>query len=228
MAIIPAKAFSRRVTKKNMRLFNGKPLLFYTIDAALKSSAIDEVYVSTDSEEIKSYAESLGAKVPFLRLAEHSGDNTHSSVPVLDLLEKIGGSEKYSFCLTLLPTAPLRKTESLNKIVELSKKHQRNVLAVTDLGHTVHHLRTTSDGGELKRFGSEEVYNFQTQDAPHVFALSSVGQCAPVGELLKHRTFQYRSPLGYVVSKLEAADIDTEEDFILAERLAITSADKKI
>ncbi len=220
VAIIPAKSVSNRVPGKNMRLFNGKPLLSYTIQAALKSALVDEVYVSTDDPEIKKYAEQEGAKVPFLRPQDQSGTEVHSSVPVLDLLEKIGGAEKYDYCLKLLPTSPVRGEATIDAVIKLSQKNKKNVLTVADLGCTVNHLRTLSENGLLNNVAADTVYNFQTQDAPSLFYLVGTAQCAPVEALLKNKTFQYGQPMGYPVNKFEAVDIDTEEDFIYAEKLA--------
>ncbi len=220
VAIIPAKSISTRVPGKNMRSFNGKPLLFYTINAALKSALIDEVYVSTDDLTIKQYAEQEGAKVPFLRPKDQTGKDVHSSVPVLDLLEKIGGSKKYSYCLNLLPTSPLRAAGTIDEIIKISTKNKKNTLAVASLGCTKNHLRVLSEDGMLNTLSADKIYNFQTQDSPLLFSLVGVAQCAPVEDLLEQRTFHYGQPMGYVVNKFEAADIDTEEDFIYAEKLA--------
>src|SRR5437762_13925328 len=87
IAVIPAKGFSCRVPKKYMRLFNGKPLLYYTIDQALRSRVLDEVYVSTDSPDIRLFAVQCGAEVPFLRPAEMASDDVHGSVRIRNAVE---------------------------------------------------------------------------------------------------------------------------------------------
>ena len=220
VGIIAAKGYSRRVSNKNMRLFNGKPLIHYTIRCALESQLFGEIYVSTDSEEIKAYCESEGVKVPFMRPPEFSRDEVHASVPILDMLEKLDGSSRYSFCVSLLPTCPLRRARTVDAIISLSMKNHRNVLSASPLGKVIYHLRTLSPEGLLTPIAKDIVYNFQTQDAPELFCLSGAGQCAPVEELLSHRTFQYGSPMGYIVDGIEAWDIDTEADFQVAERLA--------
>ena len=220
VAIIPAKNVSRRVPHKNMRMLGGRPLLFYSINTALKSSLIDEVYVSTDSPEIQKYAESLGAKAPFLRPPEQCADNVHSSVPILDMLEKTGGTKRYSYCVGMLPTSPFRTAETLDKIINLSRQGKRNVLSVMGLGCTFPHLRIMSKDGTLNQLTEKPVQNFQTQDFPNLFTLAGVAQCAPADKLLKQKTFHHGNPLGYVVTRWEGFDIDTEEDFLFAERLA--------
>ncbi len=224
IAIIPAKANSRRVPKKNMRPFNGQPLVYYTIQRALESHELDEVYVSTDSQEIQEYAKHLGVRVPFLRQPEHSGDEVHAVVPVLDMLERLGGATVYSYCVLLSPTFPLRKTQTIDAVVRLAKSRNRNVLSVTPTGKIAPHFRVLNAENILQPVTAEMVYNFQTQDAPQVVYINGSTYCAPASELLWQRTFQYGMPLGYVMNPIEAVDIDTNLDFLIAERLADLAA----
>jgi CMP-N,N'-diacetyllegionaminic acid synthase len=222
VAIIPAKRLSRRVPNKNMRLFHGKPLLGRTIEQALASETIDEVFVSTDDAAIQSFSEGCGARVPFLRPLELSADDVHGSRPVLDMLERIGGAAEYGYCVMLLPTCPLRKTCSIDGVIRLARERRTNVLSVAASGRTTFHFRVMSPSGELRPLLPEHegVFNLQTGDAADVYHVTPLAQCAPVDSLLRHRTFQYGSPLGYVTDPVEAIDIDTERDFEIAERLA--------
>ena len=221
VAVIPAKGFSRRVPRKNMRLFNGKPLLYYTIDQALRSELLDEVYVSTDSPEIRKFAEDCGARVPFLRPAELAGDHVHGSVPILHMLEQLGGVSKYSHCVQLLPSSPLKTARTIDAVIRLSIERNCNVLSVTPTGRILAHFRTFDSEGRLQPVDKDVVYNFQTQDKPEVYCINGAVYCAPVTELLQHRTFQYGNPVGYRMNPIEAADIDTETDFVITEQLAI-------
>src|SRR5438046_9074874 len=102
IAVIPAKGFSRRVPRKNMRLFNGKPLLYYTIVQALRSGMVDEVCVSTDSPEIRQFAQDCGARVPFLRPAELAAAHVHGSVPTLHRLDQLAGCATHALCVQRL------------------------------------------------------------------------------------------------------------------------------
>jgi len=221
-AIIPANGYSRRLPNKNMRLFLGRPLVVHTIEQALASETIDDVFVSTDREHIQSLCESWGACVPFLRAQELCADDVHGSVPILDMLDKVGGADKYAFCVFLLPTSPLRKARTIDGVVLLAQKRQTNVLSVVPSGHSSFHFRTLAHSGELQPLaqGLEGVYNAQSGDLLEVFCLGGAAECAPVEALLRHRTFQYGSPLAYLVDPIEALDIDTERDFEVAERLA--------
>lgn len=220
LAVIPAKSRSRRVPNKNMRPFNGRPLLEYTIEAALKSRRIDDVCVSTDSVEIKEFSTRCGAKVPFLRPPELCGDDVHGSAPILYTLERLGGTDAYGFCVQLLPTSPLKTATTIDAIIALSQERSANVLSVTPTGKVLFHMRTMGQDGRLETVTPHVGYNFQTQDLPELFSLNGAIYCAPVAALLQHRTFQYGGPIGYPMHPLEALDIDTEIDFLTAERLA--------
>lgn len=219
-AIIPAKGFSRRVPNKNMRPFNGRPLLAHTIEQALKSQLVDDVYVSTDSPAIQAFAISCGAQAPFLRPAELARDEVHGAVAIIDMLERLGGAERYAYGVQLLATSPLRSARTIDGVVRLSRERHANVLSVTRTGHILGHLRTLAPDGRLISVSQQVIYNLQTQDQPELLALNGAAYCAPVEELLRHRTFQYGEPLGYPMDRAEAFDIDTEADFMTAERLA--------
>ncbi|MGE3342169.1 MAG: hypothetical protein AB7L71_01945 [Vicinamibacterales bacterium] len=226
LAIIPAKAHSRRVPGKNLRMFRGRPLLSWTVEAAMRSGLVDEVFVSTDSDEIRRLAESCGAQVPFLRPPELAEDHVHAVLPIIDMLEKLGGASRYSYCASLLPTSPLLSHATIDEVVRLSMARDENVLSVTPFGKTLFHLRTISSEGRLERTTTEIVKNVQTQDAPPLYYLNGAAYCAPVRDLLHHGTFQYGSPLAFVMNAIEAFDIDTSSDFAIAERLAGFAAER--
>jgi CMP-N,N'-diacetyllegionaminic acid synthase len=216
VVIIPAKGHSRRVTGKNMRRLGGKrPLVDYTILAALKCPAVDEVYVSTDSEEIQRHAISLGAQVPFLRPSEQSGDNVHSSVPIIHLLTHLLNSENYTTCVNMLPTHPFRHIRTISEMIELSRNTNRNVVSLERLGATTKHLKVLNNNSVTSLIDSEDI-NFQTGASPEIYALRAAVQCAPVKALLEHKSFHSPAPLGHVLDRMEAIDIDTEEDLEFA------------
>ncbi len=226
VGIIPAKGNSRRVPGKNMRALNGKPLMFYTIQNVLKSDLLDvkNVFVSTDSEEISAYCEDFGILTPYPRVPEHSGDNVHSSVPLLDLLNKLGGAEEYSHCVQLLPTYPLRTTGTVDRVIDLSLSRGNNVLTVTPTGKGLLHLRTISSDGSLNAVTEQTTYNFQSQDVPELHYINGVVYCAPTKELQKNKTFQYGTPTADIIDRIESLDIDTEADLKMAGRLLATEA----
>ena len=226
VGIIPAKGHSRRVPGKNMRIVDGKPLIFYTIQNVIRSEMLDtgDVFVSTDSEEISAYCKGFGILTPYKRVPEHSHDDVHSSVPLLDLLEKLGGAKRYSHCVQLLPTYPLRKTSTVDRVINLSLSRKTNVLTVTPTGKGLLHLRTISSEGRLTPVAQQTAYNFQSQDMPELHYINGVVYCAPTEEIQKYRTFQYGKPTAEVIDKIESLDIDTETDLQIAGKLIAAGA----
>lgn len=123
LAIIPARGGSKRIPRKNIRLFCDKPIIAYSIEVALKCGLFDEVMVSTDDFEISQIAQKFGAKIPFMRSAETSNDEAGIADVVLEVLRNYEsrGAEFKQFCC-ILPTAPLILESDLKVALELLEK----------------------------------------------------------------------------------------------------------
>ena len=117
IAIITARGGSKRIPRKNIKEFCGKPIITYSIEAALHSGLFTEVMVSTDDEEIARIAEQAGAKVPFMRSGENAGDYASTDDVLLEVLDRYRkqGREFETFCC-LYPTAPFVTAEKLQKV----------------------------------------------------------------------------------------------------------------
>ena len=113
VCIIPARGGSKGIKNKNLINLVNKPLITWTLEQAKSSKYIDNIYVSTDSEEIADISRNLGAEVPFMRPPELSNSDVHSVVPVLHLLEKINAVKNFDYVMALLPTCPLRKVHQI-------------------------------------------------------------------------------------------------------------------
>ena len=123
IAIIPARSGSKGLKDKNIRLLNGKPLLAYSVEAALESEQFDEVMVSTDSEKYAEIAKEWGANVPFLRSAELSSDTATSKDVILDVLKRYAESGQVFDTFSLLqPTSPLRTAENICRVFQRHAK----------------------------------------------------------------------------------------------------------
>ena len=129
IAIIPARSGSKRIPKKNIKLFAGKPILYYSIDIAIKSNCFDEIMVSTDDDEIAKLAIKYGASVPFLGSIETSSDISTTSdvlVEVLNRYKKIKMSFNYACCI--YPTAPFITKNMLNHGLEILMEEKASTL----------------------------------------------------------------------------------------------------
>lgn len=140
LAIIPARGGSKRIPRKNIKDFLGKPILAYSIETALKSKIFDEVMVSTDDEEIAEVAIKYGAKVPFMRTIDNSNDFATTTSVVKEVIDKYLTDFKMSFNLAccIYPTAPLVKQDRLNEGYELIIKNKfSKVFPVVKFGYPI-------------------------------------------------------------------------------------------
>ena len=116
IALIPARGGSKGIPRKNIKLFNSKPLIFWTIKAAIESKFVDRVIVSTDDEEIADISKSFSAEVPFLRPKELAQDHSSGIDPVIHAINNL---QDVKDILLLQPTSPLRRTKDIDEILQI-------------------------------------------------------------------------------------------------------------
>ena len=219
IAIIPARGGSKRIPKKNIKCFLGKPIIAYSIEAAVKSNLFDEVIVSTDSSEIATIAEQYGAKVPFLRSSENSDDfaTTFDVIEeVLSWYKQRNKSIKYACCI--YATAPFITDYLLQKSYQkLIDNNFDSVFPVIRFGFPIQRaLKITDNGGKMELFQPEHL-NSRSQDLE--LAYHDVGQFyffKPGAVLEKQKIWTDNSGV-IEINEMEAQDIDTETDWKLAE-----------
>lgn len=219
IAIIPARSGSKGLKDKNIRLLNGKPLLAYSVEAALESKMFDEVMVSTDSEKYAAIAREYGANVPFLRSAELSSDTASSKDVILDVLRRYETSGKIfdTFCL-LQPTSPLRTASDIIKAYEyFAEKDALAVVGVTEADHSPLLYRTLPEDRSMVGFIRDEVKDKPRQALATYYRINgamyiaSVGYYREFGDLYKDRCY------AYIMERERSVDIDCEVDFELAK-----------
>ena len=141
LCIIPARADSKGLKNKNILKFNKKPLIYYTIKAALKSKKIKRVVVITDSKKIANISKKIGAEVPFLRpkkLASSSSMVIDTYSYVIERLNK-GNKKKIDEFISLLPTAPLRDFKDIDNAINLFKRKKADsVISMTEANYPIH------------------------------------------------------------------------------------------
>ena len=216
VCIIPARGGSKRIPRKNIRAFNGKPLIAWSIETALKSNLFDQVLVSTDDSEIAEVARKYGAEVPFIRGAGLADDHATTAQVIQDALGQIEAS--HTACC-LYPTAPLVTGEDLVAAhTKLTKSNADAVISVSEFDF--HPLRAFEIGkDESISFKWPDYALTRSQDLPELlhdagaFYFLDTSKFAEQGKLVMDNT------LGYRLERLRSLDIDTEEDFTLAEML---------
>ena len=218
LAIIPARSGSRGLQDKNIKLLNAKPLIKYSIDAAIDSECFDTIMVSTDSKSYAKIASELGAEVPFLRSKLTSSDQASSWEVVLEVIDKYSemGKEYDTFCL-LQPTSPLRNGQDIrNAYSIMSENHAISVQSVTELDHPLAWCGKLGDKGSLLGFISREADN-RRQCQEKYFRPNGAIYIADIANFRKD-SFLYRDGCyAYIMPRERSIDIDTEVDFKLAE-----------
>lgn len=230
MALIPARAGSKRIPNKNIVPLAGKPLIAYTIEAAGKSKYINRTVVSTDSDKIAAVARKYGAQTPFLRPRKIS--NVHSTeMQFFDhCLGQLKKNEDYEpdLIVLLYPTAPFRGVRSIDKAVRLMLAHPKaDSLRSVRLCSQHPFKMWTINNRRLKPFVKTKNLNtptFSYQMLPKVYI-----QTASIYITKPLTLKKYASPIGkvvipYIMQELEAVDINNYSDLLFAEMLL----DKKI
>lgn len=217
IAIITARGGSKRIPKKNIKDFLGKPIIAYSIEAALNSKIFDEVMVSTDSEEIKEIAIKYGASVPFLRSEKTSNDfatTTDVLNEVIDEYKKIGQVFEIGCCI--YPTAPFVTSEKLEKALDLLTNSQfDSVMTVTPFSFPPLRGMTLKDGKvdyKWKEYSQKRSQDLETiyHDCGQ-FYMFNFEKFKESGKLVTDNT-------GAIpVSELEVQDIDNLTDWKIAE-----------
>lgn len=220
IAIIPARSGSKGLADKNIKELKGKPLIAYSIEAALESDCFDEVMVSTDSEKYASIAKEYGAKVPFLRSEKTSSDSASSEDAILEVLEKYEQLNKRfdTFCL-LQPTSPLRTIEDIKNAYELfEEKKALSIVSITELEHPISWCGKLGNNGSLDGFIRQtDSKRRQTQEM--YYRLNGAVFIATVSEYRKNQFLYREGSYAYIMPKERSIDIDTEFDFLLADCL---------
>ena len=217
LAIITARGGSKRIPYKNIREFCGKPIITYSIEAALNAGVFDEVMVSTDDEKIAAIAKKAGAKVPFLRSADTSNDFATTADVILEVLneyETIGQNFDSACCI--YPTAPFITSEKLKNAVELlENKVYDSVMPVAEFSFPP--LRGMIMDEDRVSYKWEEYSMARSQDLQKIY--HDVGQfyVFDVEKFKESKKLVTKNTGAIIIDELEMQDIDNEVDWKLAE-----------
>ncbi|MCM8900481.1 acylneuraminate cytidylyltransferase family protein [Caldicoprobacter algeriensis] len=221
VAIIPARGGSKGIKRKNIRILNGKPLISYTIEQALKSKYIDRVIVSTEDLEIAEISKSFGAEVPFLRPQELAQDDTPGIEPIIHAVNYLNSEEKYSFeyVMCLQCTCPLRKVEDIdNSIEEINAKNADSLVSVCESEVNPYWMKVIEDG-KLVDFIKTNIAYVRRQDLPKVYRLNGAIYLARAEIILNRKTWYTDNTIPYIMDRISSVDIDDEMDFRYVEFL---------
>ncbi|HJV88511.1 MAG TPA: acylneuraminate cytidylyltransferase family protein [Noviherbaspirillum sp.] len=225
IGLIPARGGSKGVLRKNLRMIGGKPLVGFTIQAALSSRYIDATYLSSDDDEILAYGENNGVK-PMRRPSELSSD-TASAVGVvkhfLDALQPhLVGQDPY--IVYLQPTSPLRSGIHIDAaLLQMMMQQAHSLMSVVEMAKSPFKSFSLDDHGRLKSIFDEAMSNQRRQDLPKAYMPNGAIYVFRSSEFLSKGGFPSNGSVPFMMSQDESIDIDTEEDvrhieYILKER----------
>jgi pseudaminic acid cytidylyltransferase len=214
IAIIPARGGSKRILKKNIREFNNKPIIAWSIQAALESGCFDRVIVSTDSKEIASTAKLFGAEVPFLRDKNLSDDHTPTLPVISDAISQLEDEIEFACCI--YPTAPFVKPDDISKGLKIIMEQKVDfVFTATKYNYPIQRaLRLDQDGTVSMLQPDQE--NVRSQDLEDTFHDAGQFYWGVSDAWLEGRPILNNSCILEVLES-HSQDIDTEDDWRKAE-----------
>lgn len=221
LAVIPARGGSKRLPGKNVKLLCGRPSIEYTIEAAIKSEVFGRVVVSTDDEAIAIIARAAGAEVPFLRDASLADDFTPVSEVTLDVLNRIDpdANAVESVC-QLMANCPLRNADDIrNAHGQFRSTNSNSQISVTSYGWMNGWWAVQLDESFRATHLHPDKWQVRSQDLPEAYCPTGAVWFARADVLRKSRTFHTDDKTGFVVPWPRGLDIDSSEDWELAELL---------
>ncbi|GAA4046886.1 acylneuraminate cytidylyltransferase family protein [Parerythrobacter jejuensis] len=216
LALITARGGSKGIPRKNIRMIAGKPLIAWTIEAALSSRSIARVVVSTEDEEIASVARQYGADVPFMRPAELADDNASSQSVVAHACEQL---PEYKDLVLLQPTSPLRTSEHIEGILELSRRTKTlSATSVTEVRDHPAIMYHCGEAGDMVPYAGEKKAT-RRQDLEQLFSLNGALYWVSVAWFLEHRALVSQDTRAYIMEAEDSVDVDDMLDWKFAEML---------
>jgi pseudaminic acid cytidylyltransferase len=217
VAIITARGGSKRIPRKNIKLFNGKPIIAYSIEAATGAGIFDEIMVSTDDEEIASVARQYGASVPFMRSSTTSDDFATTADVLREVLLSYQQQQKeFEYACCIYPTAPFVTAQKLSKAFDkLIESDADSILPVTRFSFPIWRS-FKMDNGKVN-YNWPEFAPKRSHDLPPAFHDCGQFYFFKTAVFLKSGKLINDNTIGMEVPETEVQDIDNEEDWKIAE-----------
>lgn len=222
IAVIPARSGSKGLPNKNILPLNKKPLLAYTIQAAIDSKMFYEVMVSTDSEEYASIAKKYGASVPFIRSQSTSGDSAGSWDVVREVLQEYKDMGVFFDEVALLqPTSPLRNAEDIvNAFEQKERLHSNCVVSVVEVEHPIQWCFELNDNKSMDEFANSPYCYMRRQDLTKHYRENGAIYIVSADKIrVKDYNLYADNCTAYIMDSSHSIDIDSKEDFLIADVL---------
>ncbi|MBQ9480390.1 MAG: acylneuraminate cytidylyltransferase family protein [Selenomonadaceae bacterium] len=218
LAIVPARGGSKGVPRKNIREFCGKPLIAWTLEQAAHSKYIDTCVVSTEDAEIKAVAEKFGGLVPFMRPAELARDESPSVDAIIHAMNMMPG---YDVIVVLQVTSPLRTSADIDGAIEYCfEKGAQSCISLTEAATNPYWTFVLDDSGQIKRLLKIPYeQSYRRQVLPKVYQPNGAVYIATAELINRTRGLSDEGTIGYLMPAERSWDIDTPQDFEIAQFL---------
>ncbi|MCG6167602.1 acylneuraminate cytidylyltransferase family protein [Leptospira sp. FAT2] len=220
LAIVPARAGSKRIPNKNTVEIEKKPLIVWSLEAAKKSRYIDKIVISTDDPKIISIAKEIGIEIPFIRPKELSEDST----PTIDVLKHViqfmrERGEVFDLIILLQPTSPLRTHEDIDAALEeMLSKSANSIISVNEMDHPVEWINTLPSDLSMVNFLKNK--EKRSQEYLKQYRLNGAIYISKTLPLLEQNTFfQSEKTYAFIMEPDKSIDIDTPYDLKIASLL---------
>jgi len=215
--LIPARGGSKKVDKKNLRVINGKPLLFYTINEALKFTNKENIFLSSDSQEILNYGDSFNIKL-IERPSEISQDNSTSSDVILHFIEHLGEDNNYDI-IYLQPTSPLRKINHIKSAFNDYNSNNCNSLISVSASKEFPHKSLILNQNRLEKFLKDEIETEIRQELPETFYPNGAIYIFNKKNFIRYNKIPDNNVFPFIMNENESLDIDSINELRIAEFL---------
>ena len=217
LAIIPARGGSKRLPRKNILNLCGKPLIAWSIEAALKSKYISKVVASSDDEEILNISNIFGADI--IKRPDELASDTATTFDAIK--HTIDNFKKYDYIVLLQPTSPLRNEKHIDEAIELLEEKQADaIVSVCEMDHSPLWSNTLPKDGNMNNFLRDEVLNKRSQDLEKYYRVNGAVYICKTDKLLENKSFFLKDNIfAYIMDRKSSIDIDEEIDFLFAQRV---------
>lgn len=223
LGLVTARAGSKGLPGKNLRVMSGKPLIALTIEQGLSSSYIDKIIVSTDAIEIAEVARKYKAEVPFLRPTEYSTDSATSFEVIQHAIEWLeNNGQTFDMVVLLEPTSPLREVSDIDGAIELCDRlgDESSVVSVVAAENCHPAFLFKMEGRNLRSMLDDAPNGLRRQDLQEsYYYLEGSVYVSPVSLLREKKGFYHEYTAPWMVERYKAIEIDELSDFIMAEAL---------
>ncbi len=218
LGVIPAKAASTRLSRKNVRLLGGKPLLGWAAEAARATGRFDRLVVSTEDEEVAAVARRHELEVPFVRPAELAVDPVEADGVALHAIEALAAQgERFDVVAIMLPTCPLRTADDIDAALDLFlARDEPNLMSLSAFTHTPYAALRVGDNGQATPV-FPDLFGRSRREHPSAYRPNGAIHVLDVDWFQQTRSYREGPMIGYVMPLDRSVDIDTEGDLRLAE-----------